>query len=63
MKSDYVNYQTATYCYGFTYDDGCIKISTDFERMGDNAASIAHIRLRVKINDDYVFTRLKRWVN
>ncbi|MEQ6046596.1 phosphate signaling complex protein PhoU [Staphylococcus saccharolyticus] len=36
-----------------------LKISTDFERMGDNAASIAHIRLRVKINDDYVFTHLK----
>lgn len=36
-----------------------LKISTDFERMGDNAASIAHIRLRVKINDDYVLTRLK----
>ena len=36
-----------------------LKISTDFERMGDNAASIAHIRLRVKINDNYVFTRLK----
>lgn len=36
-----------------------LKISTEFERMGDNAASIAHIRLRVKINDDYVFTRLK----
>ena len=36
-----------------------LKISTDFERMGDNAASIAHIRLRVKINDDYVFTCLK----
>ena len=33
-----------------------LKISTDFERMGDNAASIAHIRLRVKINDNYVFT-------
>ena len=39
-----------------------LKISTDFERMGDNAASIAHIRLRVKINDDYVFTRLKTMV-
>ena len=36
-----------------------LKISTDFERRGDNAASIAHIRLRVKINDNYVFTRLK----
>ncbi|UTF64125.1 phosphate signaling complex protein PhoU [Staphylococcus epidermidis] len=36
-----------------------LKISTDFERMGDNAANIAHIRLRVKINDNYVFTRLK----
>lgn len=36
-----------------------LKISTDFERIGDNAASIAHIRLRVKINDNYVFTRLK----
>ena len=36
-----------------------LKISTDFERMGDNAASIAHIRLRVKINDNYVFKRLK----
>lgn len=39
-----------------------LKISTDFERMGDNAASIAHIRLRVKINDNYVFTRLKTMV-
>ena len=26
-----------------------LKISTDFERMGDNAANIAHIRLRVKL--------------
>ena len=34
-------------------------ISTDFERMGDNAANIAHIRLRVKITDHYVLTRLK----
>ena len=40
-----------------------LKISTDFERMGDNAASIAHIRLRVKINDNYVFTRLKTMGN
>ncbi|MCI2948914.1 phosphate transport system protein [Staphylococcus caledonicus] len=36
-----------------------LKISTDFERMGDNAANIAHIRLRVKITDPYVLTRLK----
>lgn len=36
-----------------------LKISTDFERMGDNAAHIAHIRLRVKITDHYVLTRLK----
>ena len=35
-----------------------LKISTDFERMGDNAASIAHSS-KGKINDDYVFTRLK----
>ena len=27
--------------------------------MGDNVASIANIRLRVKITDDYVLTRLK----
>ena len=40
-----------------------LKISTDFERMGDNAANIAHIRLRVKITDHYVLTRLKQWVN
>ena len=39
------------------------KISTDFERMGDNATHIAHIRLRVKITDHYVLTRLKRWGN
>ena len=39
-----------------------LKISTDFERMGDNA-HIAHIRLRVKITDHYVLTRLKRWGN
>lgn len=38
---------------------GALKISTDFERMGDNAANIAHIRLRVKITDHYVLTRLK----
>lgn len=36
-----------------------LKISSDFERMGDNAANIAHIRLRVKITDHYVLTRLK----
>ncbi|MGC9615904.1 phosphate signaling complex protein PhoU [Staphylococcus pasteuri] len=36
-----------------------LKISTDLERMGDNAANIAHIRLRVKITDNYVLTRLK----
>ncbi|MFB2002811.1 phosphate signaling complex protein PhoU [Staphylococcus aureus] len=36
-----------------------LKISTDFERMGDNAVNIAHIRLRVKITDHYVLTRLK----
>lgn len=36
-----------------------LKISTDFERMGDNTANIAHIRLRVKITDHYVLTRLK----
>ncbi|WP_145444402.1 phosphate signaling complex protein PhoU [Staphylococcus hominis] len=36
-----------------------LKISTDFERMGDNATNIAHIRLRVKITDHYVLTRLK----
>lgn len=36
-----------------------LKISTDFERIGDNAANIAHIRLRVKITDHYVLTRLK----
>lgn len=36
-----------------------LKISIDFERMGDNAANIAHIRLRVKITDHYVLTRLK----
>ena len=26
-----------TDCYGFKNDDGGFKISTDFERMGDNA--------------------------
>ena len=36
-----------------------LKISTDLERMGDNAANIAHIRLRVKITDHYVLTRLE----
>ena len=33
-------------------------IATDFERIGDNAASIAKIRLRAKIIDEYVLTRL-----
>ena len=36
-----------------------LKIATDFERIGANVASMANIRLRVKITDDYVLTRLK----
>ena len=36
-----------------------LKIASDLERIGDNAASIANIRLRTKITDDYVLTRLK----
>ncbi|HLR18356.1 MAG TPA: phosphate signaling complex protein PhoU [Staphylococcus sp.] len=35
-----------------------LKIATDFERIGDNSASIAEIRLRAKIIDNYVLTRL-----
>ena len=35
-----------------------LKISTDFERMGIMLL-VSLIRLRVKINDNYVFTRLK----
>ncbi|MFQ3853895.1 phosphate signaling complex protein PhoU [Staphylococcus sp. 2S1] len=35
-----------------------LKIATDFERIGDNATSIAKIRLRAKIIDEYVLTRL-----
>ena len=38
-----------------------LKIASDLERIGDNAASIANIRLRTKITDDYVLTRLKQW--
>ena len=33
----YVNHKTTADCYGFKNDDGGFKISTDFERMGDNA--------------------------
>ena len=40
-----------------------LKIASDLERIGDNAASIANIRLRTKITDDYVLTRLKQWGN
>ena len=36
-----------------------LKIASDLERIGDNASSIATIRLRTKITDDYVLTRLK----
>ena len=36
-----------------------LKIASDFERMGDNAASIAKIRLRAQFSDNYVLTRLK----
>ena len=36
-----------------------LKIASDLERIGDNASSIANIRLRTKITDDYVLTRLK----
>src|SRR5699024_1836257 len=35
-----------------------LKIASDFERIGDNAANIAEIRLRAKIIDEYVLTRL-----
>ncbi|WP_251516817.1 MULTISPECIES: phosphate signaling complex protein PhoU [Staphylococcus] len=35
-----------------------LKIASDLERIGDNAASIAKIRLRAKITDHYVLTRL-----
>lgn len=35
-----------------------LKIASALERMGDNAASIAKIRLRSKITDNYVLTRL-----
>lgn len=35
-----------------------LKIASDLERIGDNAASIAEIRLRAKIIDNYVLTRL-----
>ena len=34
-----------------------LKISTDFERMGDNAANIAHIRPRVQTTDHHVLPR------
>ncbi|RIN63885.1 phosphate transport system regulatory protein PhoU, partial [Staphylococcus simulans] len=36
-----------------------LKIASEFERIGDNAASIAKIRKRVKITDHYILTRLK----
>ncbi|WP_305091231.1 PhoU domain-containing protein, partial [Staphylococcus aureus] len=36
-----------------------LKIATDLEKIGDNASSIVTIRLRTKITDDYVLTRLK----
>ena len=35
-----------------------LKIASDFERIGDNAANIAEIRLRAKIIDQFVLTRL-----
>ncbi|XVL11146.1 phosphate signaling complex protein PhoU [Staphylococcus xylosus] len=35
-----------------------MKIASDFERIGDNSANIAEIRLRAKIIDNYVLTRL-----
>ncbi|RIN23285.1 phosphate signaling complex protein PhoU [Staphylococcus succinus] len=35
-----------------------LKIASDLERIGDNAANLAEIRLRAKIIDQYVLTRL-----
>lgn len=35
-----------------------LKIASDFERISDNAANIAEIRLRAKFVDNYVLTRL-----
>ncbi|TDM42568.1 phosphate signaling complex protein PhoU [Macrococcoides goetzii] len=35
------------------------KISSELERMGDNAANIAKIRKRVKFEDEYILMRLK----
>lgn len=37
----------------------CNKISSELERMGDNAANIAKIRKRVKFEDAYILARLK----
>ncbi|MCG3398987.1 phosphate signaling complex protein PhoU [Staphylococcus massiliensis] len=35
-----------------------LKISSEFERIGDNAANIAQIRKRVKFTDNYILMRL-----
>ncbi|ARJ49857.1 phosphate signaling complex protein PhoU [Staphylococcus lutrae] len=36
-----------------------LKIASEFERMGDNAANIAKIRTRAQITDSYITTRLE----
>ena len=36
-----------------------LKIANELERIGDNAANIAHIRLRTRIDDEYVLKRLE----
>ncbi|MCE4969994.1 phosphate signaling complex protein PhoU [Staphylococcus chromogenes] len=36
-----------------------LKIASEFERMGDNAANIAKIRTRVKFSDKYLVMRLE----
>ncbi|MBX8992546.1 MULTISPECIES: phosphate signaling complex protein PhoU [Staphylococcus] len=36
-----------------------LKIANELERIGDNAANIAHIRLRTRIDDAYVLKRLE----
>ena len=63
MKSNYVNHKTTADCYGFKNDDGALKFPQTLNVWVITQRHIAHIRLRVKITDHYVLTRLKRWGN
>ena len=59
MKSNYVNHKTTYRLLHLRMMMAALKISTDFERMGDNADTHSSYSSSSKDYRSYVLTRLK----